>query len=665
MPNRLIKESSPYLLQHAHNPVDWFPWGNEALQKAKDTDKPILISIGYSACHWCHVMENESFTDTEVAELMNNNFICIKVDREEHPAVDDIYMEAVQAIAGNGGWPLNCFLTPEAKPFYGGTYFPPEDRYGKPGWKTVLNHIQALFQNERVKIEEQAERLTRHLGAEPGFLKLESGDEENISEKSFIQLAQKFDSLNGGFDDSPKFPASFALRFLLTFIPEGRTNEQAENMIQLSLNKMASGGFYDQIRGGFHRYTVDPAWQIPHFEKMLYDNACLMILYSEAYLRFKNESWKNIVLQTFEWIKEEMTEPETGACYAAIDADSEGMEGRFYIWSKQEIENILGAEAEIFCRIFDVSEAGNWEGHSILNRIEGMDSPLHPRASEWFQILLKHRNQRVRPGTDTKLICSWNALMLYAFIRAWQVFGDEGFKTFGLRLAEYLIAQTRKPGGLTHTQAGAPAVLEDYAFLIRALLEGAWTWQKYEWLNIAEELIQLTNKKYLDPGDGFYFSTVENESGMIVRKKEFYDNAMPSANAIMAENLWLSGRLTGKAEYRQRAGDMLMKIAPVARAYPRAFGHWLMLYQLFRGPQPDLVVPENANLFEKTDNSESFLPWLPGLIIYSSGGNTPFPQAKGKESAPENSYWHPCSMGSCIQPVQTRTQAYSEICTMY
>jgi len=664
MPNRLIHESSPYLLQHAYNPVDWYPWGIEPLQIAKDLDKPLIISIGYSACHWCHVMEKESFEDPAIAEIMNTHFVCIKVDREEFPAVDDIYMEAVQAIAGQGGWPLNCFLTPDAKPFYGGTYFPPDNRYGKPSWKNVLLHIHSVFTENRTQVEEQAQKLTQHLNTDPGFLKLESTPQQNVTEKAFIQLAQLFDANNGGFEHAPKFPASFALRFLLTLVPSQKQNHQAENMITKSLNAMAAGGFYDQLAGGFHRYTVDEAWQVPHFEKMLYDNAFLLITFSEAYARFQVPAWKDVVYKTFQWLHLEMQNPETGAFYAALDADSEGVEGKFYTWSWAEIQEILKDQAQNFCDFYHISEAGNWEHTNIPHRNPDALAIPDAHIAAAAQKLLDLRANRIRPSTDTKYLTSWNAMILLAHIRAWTTFGEDSWRVQGMKLANYLLNSAFSGEQLLHTDKGIPGVLEDYAFTIRALVEGVSHWQQFEWLPKAEALLLKAEILFQDPDDGFFFTASEQDLGLIVRKKDFYDNAIPSGNAVMAENYYWCWRLTGKAAYYDKAQHMIGKIAPVATAYPRAFGHWLMVWQLLNGPAPELVKSAQSEISTVEHNIlRNF--WFPGFIYAHAGQAVPLNFVKGKESNSSELKWYPCKAGTCYKPEDLLSDAIQSIIAMY
>lgn len=667
IPNRLIKESSPYLLQHAYNPVDWHPWGNEAFILAKETNRPILVSIGYAACHWCHVMEKESFEDEAVAVVMNRDFVCIKIDREEYPAVDDIYMEAVQAIAGHGGWPLNCFLTPDARPFYGGTYFPPVDLSGRPGWLTVLKYISNLFQNEREKVEEQADRLTRHIGSEPAFLKLTPETSSDVGAKATIQLHQKFDAMRGGFEGAPKFPASMVLRFLLSGQPANTNNPQVREMIHTSLNQMAAGGFYDQIGGGFHRYTVDAAWKIPHFEKMLYDNALLLILYAEAWSKYKLPAWKQVVYQTAEFILREMTDPESGACYSALDADSEGVEGKFYTWTKSEIVDALGKDALGFCQKFGITDVGNWEGVNIPYRTGVFEDFDAAGEKIIFERLLALRASKERPLTDTKILTSWNGLMLQAWVQIWKYFGEEEWKAAGLRLAEWIVKDRVKPQGLMHTSTGIAATLEDYAFLIRGLIEAAWAWDRPEWLDLSIQLQAEADLLMLDPADGFYYTAPAHATGLIVRKKNFYDNALPSGNAVMAENLWLLSRLTDRRDLYFRSEKMIRQIGSVAVAYPRAFGHWLMLDQLLQGAWPEVVgvealpVHKDLSLVWKPTLSQ----WIPGLLYFHSASKHPYPQLKGKEIGSETAQWYFCANQHCSLPMSSPEEAILALIESY
>ena len=449
MPNRLAKESSPYLLQHAHNPVDWFPWGDEAIQKSRDEDKPILVSIGYSACHWCHVMERESFEDPETAEIMNRLFVNIKIDREERPDLDQIYMDAVQAIAGNGGWPLNVFLTPEGKPFYGGTYFPPVNMHNRASWKSVLQSISIAFREKRKEIEEQADNLTIHIAGSVFGTQVPAG--EQIFNKDDVQAMQEqlmktADRTNGGFGAAPKFPQTFSIRFLLQhYYYTG--DQKSLNQACLSLDKMIYGGIYDQLAGGFARYSTDEEWLAPHFEKMLYDNALLIIAMSEAFQLTGKTNYSRAIRETMDFVQNELYS-KNGGFFSALDADSEGEEGKYYTWEKNEILDVLGPDGADFCSIYDVSERGNWEGQIIL-RIKNPEivffnkkdpklseksekglglSEDDPRLVEWKRKMLERRSKRIRPRLDDKILLGWNALMITACCKAFAALGDGGYR---------------------------------------------------------------------------------------------------------------------------------------------------------------------------------------------------------------------------------------------
>ena len=408
--NRLAEETSPYLLQHARNPVDWYAWGEEALQRSRREDKPILLSIGYSACHWCHVMERESFENDEIAALMNESFVCIKVDREERPDIDEIYMSAVQIMTGSGGWPLTVFLTPELEPFYGGTYFPPEDRGGRPGFSTVLREIARVFREDRSRVRETSNALTERiqsLAVVPSSRELMT---RSLIHQAARELALRFDSKEGGFSSAPKFPPSGAVSLLLRYHRASR-DPDALAMVELTLDKMAAGGMYDHLGGGFHRYSTDAVWLVPHFEKMLYDNALLARAYLEAYQVTGNEDYARVARETLEWVIREMQGDE-GGYYSTKDADSEGVEGKFYVWSEEEVRRLLGARSDEFCRTYDVTASGNWEGENILHRPAGFSSgdvDLEASLRETRSVLLREREKRVHPGLDDKVLTSWNA----------------------------------------------------------------------------------------------------------------------------------------------------------------------------------------------------------------------------------------------------------------
>ena len=512
--NQLSKETSPYLLQHAHNPVHWYAWKPEAFEKARREDKPILVSIGYSTCHWCHVMERESFENQSVADFMNQHFVCIKVDREERPDVDQIYMEACQVISGSGGWPLNCFLTPDTRPFFAGTYYPPQPSYGRPSWQQILQNMAGAYQQKRDIVEEQADKLTEIIrGADKTFVKTTGFDvkigkndenteggyfseifNQNLLDKIFDNLTDRFDHQEGGFGGAPKFPSTMSIQYLLDYYFYTK-NETALKHAELSLIKMIQGGIYDQIGGGFARYATDRAWLIPHFEKMLYDNALLIQVIADAYKLTKKDIYRETIEETLNFILREIQNTE-GVFFSAYDADSEGVEGKFYVWTKEEIDAILGEESPLFCAFYDVTNEGNWEENTILWRQRSYEafaesekidvSELKNRMAIARQKLYVVRNKRIKPSLDDKILLSWNALMISGFAKAYEALnmekndipkiGAEGYRKTAINALEFILANFKNPeGGYFHTykngQAQYAAFLEDYAYLIEALLD--------------------------------------------------------------------------------------------------------------------------------------------------------------------------------------------------
>jgi uncharacterized protein YyaL (SSP411 family) len=610
--NRLAAESSPYLLQHAHNPVDWFPWGDEAMQKARDEDKPILISIGYSACHWCHVMERESFEDPETAALMNRLFVNIKIDREERPDLDHIYMDAVQAIAGNGGWPLNVFLTPEGKPFYGGTYFPPVNLHNRPSWKSVLQNISTAFQEKRTEINEQADHLTKHIaGADFGVAQagIQSFSKEDIS-VIYEQLMKTADKLDGGFGQAPKFPQTFSIRFLLQYYYySGKT--EALNQACLSLDKMIYGGIYDQLGGGFARYSTDSKWLAPHFEKMLYDNALLIITMSEAFQATGKPIYSKAIHETMDFVQRELMSAE-GGFYSALDADSEGEEGKFYIWRKNEISEVLREETDAFCAYYDVSERGNWEGKNIL-QIKDPEKPVpEQKEREWKTKLMAKRNERIRPALDDKILSGWNALMITACCKAYSAVGEEKYRSLAIANMDFLEKKMRGEGifhfhhsykkqhGSTSSaessirgrkrvaigEHGIPAFLDDYAYLIEAYIQLQEITGEASYLIRAKELTELVIENFSEKDTGYFYYTHTGQDDLIVRKREVYDGPTASGNSVMAANLLYLGKVFDLEEWKQRSARNAGGMKEVILRYPGSFGVWATLlngltYQLY------------------------------------------------------------------------------------
>jgi len=562
--NQLIHESSPYLLQHAHNPVDWLPWGNDALARAKNEDKPILVSIGYAACHWCHVMERESFEDEVTANFMNQHFICIKIDREERPDLDHFFMDALQAISGNGGWPLNMFLTSDAKPFYGGTYFPPERVHNRPSWKEVLSQIHQAFQSRRKEIEEQAENLLSYLSKSnqaTGFENTIYTDTSLFSmdqcQKAFETIMGISDKVHGGFGKAPKFPQTFTIQYLLRYY-HFTGDKDAIQQAELSLKSMMRGGIYDQIGGGFCRYSTDATWLAPHFEKMTYDNALLLVCLSEAYQLNKDPEYKKVAVQTIDFMKREMMSADFGI-YAALDADSEGEEGKYYTWAKKEFEEVLKDDAAVMANWFDITEEGNWEGVNIPRTNEdiedwaqgqGLDiKTADKKIQNSINLLLAERQKRIRPGTDDKIILGWNALFNHALVKAalafeepqWLEIAEQNMK-FLLKVfqgtEEYQWLHTYKNGIARYS-----AFLDDLSYLVQALITLYEPTGNLLYLEKARTILRYIQTNYIDENGTFFYYTPSFQKDVLVRKKDIYDGAMPSSNALMAWNLYKAGTL--------------------------------------------------------------------------------------------------------------------------
>lgn len=596
-PNKLIQETSPYLLQHAYNPVNWYPWSEEALTKAKDENKPILVSIGYAACHWCHVMERESFEDENTAKMMNENFINIKIDREERPDLDHIYMDAVQAMTGSGGWPLNVFLTPAAKPFYGGTYFPPQKAFNRPSWQETLLGVAQAFRERRHEIDAQAENLTEHL------LKSNSFGLQKISENELFSPDQPVEALQnimksadkewGGFGRAPKFPQSYAIQFLLRYNHLTK-NEEALQQALLSLDKMIEGGIYDQVGGGFARYSTVTEWLAPHFEKMLYDNALLVSVLSEAYQLTGKERYKEVIEETMEFVQRELLHPAKGF-YAALDADSEGVEGKFYVWDYEEVKSLLGSNAGIFCEYYNITEEGNWEHSNILRvKMAERDFAVKKKLTidELKKILLigkekllQKRNERIHPLLDDKIILGWNALMNIACSKAFAATGNEKYRILAKENMQFVFNnfKGKEENEFHHTwkndKAKYPAFLDDYAFLIQALIQLQEITTETKWLIHAKSITEFVIKNFSEPDTGFFFYTPYGQTDVIVRKKEVYDGAVPSGNSVMAYNLHQLSILFDKRDWEQRCLAMTSSLARAITRYPTSFGNWACLLQ--------------------------------------------------------------------------------------
>jgi uncharacterized protein YyaL (SSP411 family) len=614
--NRLINETSPYLLQHAHNPVDWYPWGDEALQRARQEDKPILVSIGYAACHWCHVMERESFEDFQTASLMNQYFICIKIDREERPDLDHFFIDALQATSGNGGWPLNMFLTSDGRPFYGGTYFPPQTMHNRISWKEVLVQIHGAYQKRRADIEEQANNLIEHL-QKANTLKSNSGFQISQEEMFIQQQTQKIfnnimgaaDQVEGGFGNAPKFPQTYTIQYLLRY-HHFTGNKEALEQATLSLKKMMRGGIYDQLGGGFCRYSTDAQWLAPHFEKMTYDNALLLLVLAEAFQLTADQEYKRVAEETIGFMQREL-QSANGGFYAALDADSEGEEGKFYTWGKKEFEQVLGEDAAALAVLYDVTEQGNWEDVNILHMQKSIqewakDIGLSEESALNFLSLAKEklmacRSKRVRPATDDKIILGWNALFNQALSKAGQAFGREDWIAIATQNMAFLLSnfEHKTNGQLLHThKAGIskyPAFLDDVAYLIQALLFLYEPTGELGYLEKARALMHYVIEYFSDEDQLFFYYTPSFQADMLVRKKDLYDGAIPSGNSIMAWNLHRFGLLLDQQEWRKRAEMMLETVKDAAVKYPTSYGIWSnLLLEFTQGTHEILVLGPQA-----------------------------------------------------------------------
>jgi uncharacterized protein YyaL (SSP411 family) len=595
--NALANETSPYLRQHAENPVDWLPWGPAALARARSEDRPLLVSIGYSSCHWCHVMERESFEDPRTAELMNESFVCVKVDREERPDVDALYMEAVQAMTGRGGWPLNVFLTPEQLPFYGGTYYPPEPRHGMPAWTQVLNAIAESWSEHRDEIrsggKELRERLSGGALLRPSLRPVDAG----ALDAAVAEMEDAYDARNGGFGGAPKFPQASAVEFLLL---------RGERAMALgTLRAMAAGGIHDQIGGGFARYSVDAAWTVPHFEKMLYDNALLARAYLQGFQASREPRLLEVCKDTLGWALREMRGPE-GGFYSALDADSEGMEGRFYLWSIPELREALGEDADAAIAWLGASEQGNFvdphdpqPGLNVLTDRgprpdqDGAEESIRERIRER---LLEVRERRVRPALDDKRLTSWNALMIAALADAGAALAEPEYTEAAARCAEFILRDLRdEHGKLLRTynngQAKIGAYLEDHAFLLEALIALFEATCEERWFQEAVALAEQMIKRFADPEHGGFFSTAADDEELIARRKDLEDTPIPSGSSSAAVGLLRLSELTGEVEYERHAMSVLALLRDVAPRHPTAFGHALQAMHWHISPMRPIACP--------------------------------------------------------------------------
>ncbi len=586
--NKLIDETSPYLLQHAHNPVDWYPWGEEAFTKAKAENKLVIVSIGYSACHWCHVMEHESFEDDSAAAVMNGRYVCVKVDREERPDVDQIYMNAVQLMTGRGGWPLNCIVLPDGRPIWGGTYF------RRDKWIDQISQIANFYDSQPSKAIEYAEKLTQGIRQSElvVFNKEKTSFDQSTLSEVYDSWEKRFDNIEGGPDRAPKFPIPNNYQFLLRYAHLSK-NETALDHVKLTLDKIAYGGIYDHLGGGITRYSTDKLWKVPHFEKMLYDNGQIVSLYCEAYQKFKDPDYKKLIYGTLGFIERELMSKEA-AFYSALDADSEGEEGKFYIWKKEELEILLGEGYDLFADYYNVNRKGYWEHDNyILLRNDDDETiakkynlsleALQTKMALSESILMKDRDTRIRPGLDDKTLSSWNGLMLKGYVDAYLTFGEEHFLVIAIKNANFLLEkQLRKDGGLNHSyKEGRSTIngyLEDYAFVIDAFLKLYEATLDAKWLSEADALMAYSMEHFYDHDSGMFFFTSDEDPALIARKMEVNDNVIPASNSTMANNLFVLSHHYSRADYHEKAQQMLSNVIGQVDSYPAGYSNWLNLF---------------------------------------------------------------------------------------
>ncbi|WP_439556410.1 thioredoxin domain-containing protein [Dyadobacter sp.] len=667
--NRLAQETSPYLLQHAHNPVDWYPWGNEALEKAKEENKPILVSIGYSACHWCHVMERECFEKTDIAAVMNAHFVCIKVDREERPDVDAVYMDAVQAMGVRGGWPLNVFLLPDSKPFYGVTYLPPQN------WVQLLKSIDNAFQNHYDELAKSAEGFVENMSIPDsekyGLTSQQSEFEAAHLDSMFEQLQKNFDTHNGGMDRAPKFPMPSIYKFLLRYYDISQ-NPEALRHIELTLNRIALGGIYDHVGGGWARYSVDDQWFIPHFEKMLYDNAQLLEVFSEAYSLTQNPLYADRIQQTIGWLDREMRHAE-GGFYSALDADSEGVEGKFYIWTETELREILGDDFSWFSKLYNISGHGNWE-HGF-NHLHLTEAPVHTAKAAGIyhdqfeanyrnalQKLFDYRAERARPGLDDKILASWNGLLISGLAAAYRALGDEKIREMAVSAGHFIFEKMGVEERLLHSykngKASVTGFLEDYAAVIGACLSLYQITFEEHWIHKAEELTSYTLSNFYDTEEGFFNFTDVYGEALIARKKELFDNVIPGSNSMMAHNLYTLSLMTDKSEYLEIADKMLSKISRLVLTDVQWVTNWAALYCQRAVPTAEVaIVGTQADQLRK-DFDRFFVP---NKVVMGTATTSELPLLQNRTEINNQTAIYICYDKTCQLPVTKVEEALQQL----
>ncbi len=673
--NLLINESSPYLLQHAHNPVDWFPWGKEAFEKAKKENKLVLVSIGYSACHWCHVMEKESFENNEVAALMNEKYVCIKVDREEHPEVDMLYMDAINVLSGRGGWPLNCFTLPNGKPIYGGTYFRKDD------WMQLLVNLNNLFRKEPEKVRELSEEIEKGIltiSLLPDFASGKIQKDFKFVDDFTGKIAEAFDKAFGGYNYSPKFPMPNNFEFLLYYaytlknMDRVLEAQEVENHVYLTLDKMAMGGIYDQVGGGFARYSTDSFWKVPHFEKMLYDNGQLMSLYSNAYKINPKEIYKDVVYGIHKFVSEKLTSNE-GGFYCAMDADSEGIEGEFYVWKKEELEELIGGDYSLFADYYSIQNNDVWEdGKHILQRkkpdVEFSNAQnislndLLAKRKNWLAILNERRENRIAPGLDDKILASWNGLMLKGYVDAYKTFREPLFLDAALNNANFIKNKMcSSHGGLWHgfnkNKGYIEGFLDDYAFVATGFISLYEATFNELWLNDAKSLAEYAIKHFYDSKKNIFYYTHDSHETIIVRKADFSDNVIPASNSEMAIVLFKLGHFFGEEKYLEMAEGMLLSVKQNMLNYPQGYTNWgiLMLHHQIRFCEVE-VTGKLAVTFRDKINKE----YLPNMVMLGAEKVSGLDLLQEKFSI-DRTLVYVCENKTCLRPFSSTGEAINAI----
>ncbi len=661
--NFLAHESSPYLLQHAHNPVNWYPWCNKAFAKAREENKLVILSIGYSSCHWCHVMEKQSFENEDIARVMNDCFVSVKVDREERPDIDQVYMNAVQLMNGSGGWPLNCITLPDGRPVYGGTYFPPQK------WKEVLLGIHTLFLENPDRLYKYAEELTAGVKRMEHIIKTPVHEDMNVTlaTEAAAEIKKSFDRIHGGLDRSPKFPMPSVWQFLLHY-GYAASDDESLAQVRLTLRKMAMGGIYDQLGGGFARYSTDSRWKVPHFEKMLYDNAQLLSLYSDAFRATGETLYKQVVYETIDFLEKDMSAP-SGGFYSAIDADSEGEEGKYYVWKKEDLEQLLGEDFKIFSAYYSVNSGGYWEnGNYILFRNENMDaadSLMLSRLKKCREKLISERIRRIPPATDTKVLTSWNAITVKALADAFSAFGEHRFLQRAQTAAGFILHHlVREDGSLLHSAPSPesakalsgsfiPGFLEDYCFTIEAFIALYQCTSEESWLAVSKQLADYVLEHFYDKKSGMCWFTPRTGEQLFAKNMEVQDNVIPSSNSSMAKNFLILGIYYQEENYISVSNRMLQQLEPSIKQFPQWYSGWARLLLLKSFPLCQVVVTgKNADAVMAVLREK----FLPGVLLAGCRETTTIPLLRGKP-VKNQSLIYVCRNNTCMPPVTTTEDA--------